>query len=42
MELTFSYIKEINGVKEEIEIIPDGKNIPVTNDNKKDYVKALV
>ncbi len=42
LELTFSCIREINGVKEEIEIIPNGKNILVTNANKKDYVKALV
>ena len=38
----FSATKEFFGNQEEIDLIPDGANILVTNDTKHDYVERLV
>ena len=37
----FSVEQEIFGVSKEVDLIPDGKNIIVTNDNKLKYVEAI-
>jgi len=39
--LTFSYEKNYYGLRITKELIPDGDNIFVTNENKKDYINAL-
>lgn len=38
--LNFTFERNIMGKDVLIELIPGGKNIPVTNQNKKEYVKA--
>lgn len=38
----FSVDDERFGEKIEVDLIPDGRNIPVTDDNKTDYIEALV
>lgn len=39
--LSFSVDRTTFGVYEVIDLIPDGRNIKVTNENKKQYVKAM-
>ncbi len=39
--LDFTYVVNQFGVEKVIELIPDGKNIEVTEENKKLYVKEL-
>jgi len=41
LELTFSYDKERFGIKEVVELKHDGKNINVTEDNKKEYINLI-
>jgi E3 ubiquitin-protein ligase HUWE1 len=38
----FSVVTEVFGEEKVIDLIPDGRNIPVTEDNKADYVQKLV
>ena len=38
---TFVVEQEYFGKSKEVELIPNGKGIPVTNDNKKEYVEKL-
>lgn len=39
IELTFSIDDEQFGERRTIDLIPNGRNIPVTNENKKQYVE---
>lgn len=39
VELTFSIDDEKFGERATIDLIPDGRNIPVTNENKHKYVE---
>lgn len=39
--MTFSVERNIMGMLETIDLIPNGRNILVTNENKKQYVKAM-
>lgn len=39
VELTFSIDDEKFGERDTIDLIPDGRNIPVTNENKHKYVE---
>jgi E3 ubiquitin-protein ligase HUWE1 len=39
---TFSVEVDEFGARRTINLIPDGSNIPVTNDNKQDYVRHMV
>ncbi|KAG5209782.1 E3 ubiquitin-protein ligase [Trichophyton interdigitale] len=41
IELTFSIDDEQFGERRTIDLIPDGRNIPVTNENKKQYVELV-
>jgi E3 ubiquitin-protein ligase HUWE1 len=38
----FSVIEEQFGEEKVVDLIPDGRNVPVTEDNKRDYVQKLV
>ena len=38
----FSVVTEVFGEEKVIDLIPDGRNIPVTEENKADYVQKLV
>ncbi|KPI40792.1 E3 ubiquitin-protein ligase TOM1-like protein [Cyphellophora attinorum] len=38
----FSVVEEQFGEEKIVDLIPDGRNIPVTEDNKRDYVQKLV
>ena len=42
LEMYFSATKEFFGNLEEVDLIPDGKDIVVTNENKFDYIERLV
>lgn len=37
--MTFSVDEEVFGVLTTHDLIPDGRNVPVTDENKKDYAK---
>lgn len=39
---TFTVDFEQFGVMQEIELIPDGKNIAVTTDNREDFVRLFI
>lgn len=39
LELTFAVAEEHFGETVEVELIPNGKNISVTNANKRDYIE---
>ncbi len=41
LELTFAWENDTLEGKESIELVPNGMNIPVTEKNKKDFVKAV-
>lgn len=41
LELTFSAEASAFGQVEIVDLIPDGRNIPVTDDNKMDYVRLI-
>ena len=41
LDLNFSLDEERFDVRETIDLIPNGRNIPVTNENKKQYVELL-
>ncbi|KAK2737752.1 hypothetical protein FQN57_007399 [Myotisia sp. PD_48] len=41
IELTFSVDDEQFGERQTIDLKPDGRNIPVTNENKKEYVELV-
>ncbi|CAD5113695.1 DgyrCDS2857 [Dimorphilus gyrociliatus] len=40
--LSFSIVEEVFGQTEETELIPGGKDIPVSEDNKLDYIKNVI
>lgn len=42
VELTFSVDDEKFGERRTIDLIPDGRNIPVTNENKHKYVEYVL
>ncbi|KAI9326055.1 hypothetical protein DFJ73DRAFT_767125 [Zopfochytrium polystomum] len=42
LDLTFAVDSEVFGERVEVELKPDGKNIEVTDDNKKEYVDLVV
>ena len=42
LDLYFSANKEFFGRFEEIDLIPDGRNIIVTNENKHEYIEKLI
>lgn len=37
----FNYEKTVLGEKKVCDLIPDGSNIPITNENKKDFVRKM-
>ncbi len=39
MDITFSYERKIQGKYFEIDLIPNGSKIDVTDKNKKEYIK---
>ncbi|BGP26526.1 E3 ubiquitin-protein ligase HUWE1 [Rhodotorula toruloides] len=41
IDLTFSVERDEFGVMEVVDLIPNGRNIPVTNENKHDYVRRI-
>lgn len=41
LDLTFSVERDEFGVSEVVDLIPDGRNIPVTNENKTEYVRLI-
>lgn len=41
LDLSFSYEEDKFGQHEEKDLIPNGRNIPVTEENKKDYVNKI-
>jgi E3 ubiquitin-protein ligase HUWE1 len=41
IDLTFSVERDEFGVTEVVDLIPNGRNIPVTNENKHDYVRRI-
>lgn len=41
VELTFSIDDEKFGERDTIDLKPDGRNIPVTNENKHEYVEYV-
>ena len=41
LDLTFSIERETFGVAEVIDLIPNGRNVPVTNENKAEYVRLI-
>lgn len=41
IDLTFSVERDEFGVTEIVDLIPNGRNIPVTNENKHDYVRRI-
>lgn len=41
LETTMSLEQDYFGKTEEIELVPNGKNIPLTNENKWDYVEKV-
>ncbi|VDN96105.1 unnamed protein product [Rodentolepis nana] len=42
LELTFAVDEEHFGETFEVELIPNGKNVPVTNANKRDYIERII
>jgi E3 ubiquitin-protein ligase HECW2 len=42
LDLTFSVDEEVLGQMTERELKPNGKNIPVTEKNKKEYIERMV
>lgn len=42
LELTFSLDDSIFGETQNIELIPNGANVPVTEDNKEEYIEAVI
>lgn len=41
LDLTFSVERDDFGVVEIVDLIPNGRNIPVTNENKAEYVRRI-
>lgn len=41
IELTFSVEREEFGVVETVDLIPNGRNVAVTNENKGEYVRLI-
>lgn len=41
LDLTFSVERDDFGVTKVVDLIPDGRNIVVTNDNKAEYVRLV-
>lgn len=39
LEETFSMTDESFGERKQVDLKPDGQNIPLTNENKKEYVE---
>lgn len=42
LDLTFSVDEEHYGQKIEIDLIPDGRNKPVTQENKRQYIECII
>lgn len=42
LELTFSIEADVWGVQKVVDLKPGGRDIPVTDDNKREYVDLLV
>lgn len=40
-ELTFSYVRERFGIMETKDLVPNGKNILVNEENKMDYIQRM-
>jgi len=41
LELTFTYERDFLGMKETIELVPDGGNVIITDENKKEYIRRV-
>lgn len=41
LDLTMSVERDDFGVTKIVDIIPDGRNVPVTNENKAEYVRLI-